>query len=180
MTFEQSEVSEIFCDIENNGYSIDALVLNAANLGIGQESLNVDIEDFTGVYKINVMWNFMMAREAAKQMKKSGGGSIVFVTSNSAIRVTENRCAYCSSKSAILAMSKSFAVDWGFVAGKTQTYEQWEGMWDLYNKDPENNSWDFDKWFHDLYRPSLHPYNPNEIKLIKRFCKLADEEFNEK
>ncbi len=88
-------------------------MLNAANLGIGQESLNVDIEDFAGVYKINVMWNFMMAREAAKQMKKSGGGSIVFVTSNSAIRVTENRCAYCSSKSAILAMSKSFAVDWG-------------------------------------------------------------------
>ena len=113
VTFEQSEVSKIFCDIEKNGYSIDTLVLNAANLGIGQESLNVDIEDFAGVYKINVMWNFMMSREAAKQMKKSGGGSIVFVTSNSALRVTENRCAYCSSKSAILAMSKSFAVDWG-------------------------------------------------------------------
>ena len=39
--------------------------------------------------------------------------SIVFINSNSALRVTENRCAYCSSKSAILAMSKSFAVDWG-------------------------------------------------------------------
>ena len=37
----------------------------------------------------------------------------MFITSNSALRVTENRCAYCSSKSAILAMSKSFAVDWG-------------------------------------------------------------------
>ena len=113
VTFEQSEVSKIFCDIEKNGYSIDTLVLNAANLGIGQESFNVDVEDFAGVYKINVMWNFMMSREAAKQMKKSGGGSIVFITSNSALRVTENRCAYCSSKSAILAMSKSFAVDWG-------------------------------------------------------------------
>lgn len=112
-TFEQDEVCKIFADIENSGYSVDSLVLNAANLGIGQESLTVDIEDFMSVYKINVAWNFMMAREAAKQMKKAEKGSIVFITSNSALRVTENRCAYCSSKSAILAMSKSFAVDWG-------------------------------------------------------------------
>ena len=46
-------------------------------------------------------------------MKEKGKGSIVFITSNSALRVTQNRCAYCSSKSAILAMSKSFAIDWG-------------------------------------------------------------------
>lgn len=65
--------------------------------------------------------------------------------------------------------------NWGFVAGKYQTYEPWEGMWDNYAKDPAHNGWDFDKWFHDLYRPSLHPYNPNEIALIKRFCTLADE-----
>lgn len=112
-TFEQDEVCEIFADIEKNGFRVDSLVLNAANLGIGQESLSVSVEDFMGVYKINVAWNFMMAREAAKQMKTAHKGSIVFITSNSALRVTENRCAYCSSKSAILAMSKSFAVDWG-------------------------------------------------------------------
>ncbi len=67
--------------------------------------------------------------------------------------------------------------NWGFVAGKYQTYEPWVGMWDRYYEDPEHFSWDFDKWFHDLYRPSLYPYNPNEINLIKKFCKLADEEF---
>ena len=46
-------------------------------------------------------------------MKEKGGGAIVFIGSNSAIRVTENRLAYCSSKSAILGMNKSLAVDWG-------------------------------------------------------------------
>ncbi len=112
-TFEQEEVTAIFDDIKNLGYSIDTLVLNAANLGIGQESLTLDMNDFEGVYKINVFWNFMMSREAAKQMKEKGKGSIVFITSNTALRVTENRCAYCSSKSAILAMSKSLAVDLG-------------------------------------------------------------------
>lgn len=112
-TFEQDEVTEIFNDIKSLGFSIDTLVLNAANLGIGQESLSLDMSDFEGVYKINVFWNFMMARQAAKQMKEKGKGSIVFITSNTAYRVTENRCAYCSSKSAILAMSKSLAVDLG-------------------------------------------------------------------
>lgn len=111
--FEQDEVTAIFADIAEAGFSVDAIVLNAANLGIGQESLHVDMDDFEGVYKINVFWNFMMAREAAKQMRQKGKGAVVFITSNSALRVTENRCAYCSSKSAILAMSKSFAVDWG-------------------------------------------------------------------
>ena len=75
--------------------------------------MDVDIKEFMNVYNTNIGWNFMMAREAAKQMKEIHKGSIVFITSNSAIRVTENRCAYCSSKSAILAMSKSFAIDWG-------------------------------------------------------------------
>lgn len=131
--FDQKEVSAIFADIAASGFSVDAIVLNAANLGIGQESLSVDMEDFEGVYRINVFWNFMMAREAAKQMKQKGKGSVVFIASNSAQRVTENRCAYCSTKSAILAMSKSFAVDWGkygirsncVLSGMIKT-ERWE------------------------------------------------------
>ena len=111
--FNQEEVIAIFEDVKNRGYLIDSIVLNAANLGLNQESLTVDIYEFSSVYKINVLWNFMMVREAAKQMMQIGKGSVVFITSNSALRVTENRCAYCSSKSAILAMSKSLAVDWG-------------------------------------------------------------------
>ena len=111
--FNEENVKSIFNDIREMGYLLDTLVLNAANLGIGQESLTVDIEEFMNVYNTNVGWNFLMAREACKQMMEKKKGSIVFITSNSALRVTGNRCAYCSSKSAILAMSKSFAFDWG-------------------------------------------------------------------
>ncbi len=113
VTLDEEEVKAIFDDIRANGYLLDTLVLNAANLGIGQVSLDVDINDFMAVYTTNIGWNFLMAREAAKQMKEKVKGAIVFIGSNSSVRVTENRCAYCSSKSAINAMSKSFAVDWG-------------------------------------------------------------------
>ena len=111
--FNEENVKSIFADIRAQGYLLDTLVLNAANLGTGQVSLDVDIDEFMNVYNTNIGWNFMLAREAAKQMKEKHKGSIVFITSNSALRVTMDRCAYCSSKSAILAMSKSFAVDWG-------------------------------------------------------------------
>ncbi|MBR3222995.1 MAG: cellulase family glycosylhydrolase [Kiritimatiellae bacterium] len=67
---------------------------------------------------------------------------------------------------------------WGFVAGKYQTYEPWEGMWNEIEKGSEiGKSYDMTKWFHDLYRPSLRPYDPKEIELIKRFNKMADEDF---
>ena len=66
--------------------------------------------------------------------------------------------------------------NWGFVAGKYQTYEPWEGTWKRYEADPTLNI-DFTKWFHDLYRPNHRPYDPREIALIKRFCALADEDF---
>ena len=112
-TLDEDEVKAIFNDIRKEGYLLDTLVLNAANLGIGQVSLEVEIEEFMSVYTTNIGWNFLMAREAARQMKEKGSGAIVFIGSNSSLRVTENRCAYCSSKSAINAMSKSFAVDWG-------------------------------------------------------------------
>ena len=67
---------------------------------------------------------------------------------------------------------------WGLVAGKYQTYEPWNSVWDQYDKNPKLD-WDFTKWFHDLYRPSLHPYDPKEIELMKRFAQMADEDFEQ-
>ena len=66
--------------------------------------------------------------------------------------------------------------NWGFVAGKYQTYEPYNGIWDAYENNPSMD-FDFTKWYHDLYRPSLHPYNPRETDLIKRFADLADKEY---
>ena len=63
---------------------------------------------------------------------------------------------------------------WGFVIGKTQTNEPWDAMWEAYDRGEAQN-YDFTKWQHDLFRPNLRPYNPNEIELIEHFNKLADK-----
>lgn len=66
--------------------------------------------------------------------------------------------------------------NWGFVAGKYQTFEPSNYAWEAYEKDP-TFAYDFTKWMHDLYRPSLRPYDPREIELIQRFCAYADADF---
>ena len=73
-------------------------------------------------------------------------------------------------------LEKIGCYNWGFVAGKYQTYEPWEGTWERYADGTEPDV-DFTKWFHDLYRPNHRPYDPNEIALIQRFCALADWDF---
>lgn len=70
--------------------------------------------------------------------------------------------------------------NWGFVAGLYQTYEPWNGVWQSYEQGKADHV-NFKVWFHDLYRPNLHPYDPHEIELIQRYCKMADIDFaNEK
>ena len=68
--------------------------------------------------------------------------------------------------------------NWGFVAGLSQTYEPWEYMYQRYSAGERDI--DFTKWQHDLFRPSLRPYDPREIELIERFCLLADTRHGQK
>lgn len=72
-------------------------------------------------------------------------------------------------------LEKVGCYNWGFVAGKYQTYEPWNSTWQRYDADPSIDV-DFTKWFHDLYRPSHRPYDPKEIEIIKRYSRLADED----
>ena len=109
----EEQVLAAFADIRARGYLLDTLVCNAANLGIGQDTLSVDIKEFMEVINTNIGWNFMIAREAARQMKDKGKGAIVFINSNTAYRAIPSRCAYSTSKGGILSMSRALAIDLG-------------------------------------------------------------------
>lgn len=68
---------------------------------------------------------------------------------------------------------------WGLVAGKYQTYEPWEHMWNDIAKG-RGESYDMSKWFHDLLRPSLRPYDPRETNVICRINAEMDAEHQAK
>lgn len=74
----------------------------------------------------------------------------------------------------LLYANKIGAYNWGFVLGKYQTHEPWNGIWE---KMDAGQDFDVTKWQHDLFRPSHRPYNPKEIKLIEYYNKKADERF---
>lgn len=115
----EQRVKDIFNDIDKNELFVETVCLNAADLGFGADPakgmsfFEVSVEDFRRVLETNLVWNFMIVRQAAIRMRKYHKGAIVFIGSNTSYRAIPNRAAYGASKGGINAMSKSFAIDLG-------------------------------------------------------------------
>ena len=71
-TMSETALKAIFDDMKAEGYLLDCLVLNAANMGIKQEFLTVSLEDFSDVIYTNMIWNFILVRQAAFHMIEKG------------------------------------------------------------------------------------------------------------
>jgi hypothetical protein len=56
------------------------------------------------------------------------------------------------------------AINWGFVAGKSQTNYPWESWVKEFTAEPE-------VWFHDIFRPDGTPYSADEVAFIKNIVK---------
>lgn len=52
------------------------------------------------------------------------------------------------------------AINWGFVAGKTNTIFAWD--------EPKPDQKEPELWFHDIYRQDKTPFDANEVELIKK------------
>lgn len=71
-----------------------------------------------------------------------------------------------STFEAILPIAKKYkvaAINWGFVAGKTQTYLPWDSWEKPYVGDRQPAV-----WFHDIFRSNGTPYNQAEVDFIKQ------------
>lgn len=65
----------------------------------------------------------------------------------------------------ILPIAKSHnvaAINWGFVAGKTQTYLPWDSWQKPYVLSPPP------VWFHEVFYPDGRPYREREVELIRQ------------
>lgn len=138
-TVDEASVDALFAWLDDKKISLDALVLNAADQGLGMAIFENPLTDFMRVININMVWNFCLCEHAAARMKEAGGGSIVFVNSNTAYRAIPNRIAYSASKSGQLGMMRALAIDLGkfnirvnaVLPGMIRT-ERWEKNPDFY------------------------------------------------
>jgi NAD(P)-dependent dehydrogenase (short-subunit alcohol dehydrogenase family) len=89
---------------------IDMLVNNAA-ITIRKDVMETTMEDVDEIFNINLKGYLSFAQDAAKLMiKQKRGGSIVFVTSVNAVAPLPPQAMYSSSKAAIEAMMRCFAI----------------------------------------------------------------------
>jgi NAD(P)-dependent dehydrogenase (short-subunit alcohol dehydrogenase family) len=94
---------------------IDGLVNNA---GINNYARAVDetADDVRRLFEVNVVAPFDLARRCVEHMRAADGGSIVNITSMSAIvttGLTVPSAGYCASKAALAHMTRELAVQWG-------------------------------------------------------------------
>jgi 3-oxoacyl-[acyl-carrier protein] reductase len=101
------------------------------------------LTDFMRVLNTNVVWNYCFTEQAALRMKEKGGGSVVFINSNTAYRAIPDRIAYEASKGGQLGMMRGLALDLGkynirvnaVLPGMIKT-DRWEKNPDFYKSVP--------------------------------------------
>jgi NAD(P)-dependent dehydrogenase (short-subunit alcohol dehydrogenase family) len=87
-------------------------VVNSAGTGRNLSAMDTDASAFRQLLEVNLVGNFVVAREAARQMAAGAGGSIVNITSVSGIRGNAGRAAYGASKGGLDALTRVLAAEW--------------------------------------------------------------------
>ena len=115
LKFDISQSDKIAEFIENAtnelGGSLDGIVNNA---GITQDNLAIrmSLEEWQKVININLTSTFLMSKFAIKKMLKNKSGKIVNITSVVGHTGNLGQANYTASKAAIVAMSKSLAIEY--------------------------------------------------------------------
>ena len=112
-TVDETSVIKMFDELDEKGIFVEVLVLNAADQGLNMKIFENPLTDFMHVINTNITWNYFLSENAAKRMKDNGGGSIIFINSNTAYRAIPNRIAYSASKGGQLGMMRAMALDLG-------------------------------------------------------------------
>lgn len=92
------------------GARLAGLVSSAArgeNLGF----LDLSLDQMRAIYDLNLFALAHLAQQVARRMKDTGGGSIINITTASALRANAGRAAYGSSKAAVEMLSKVMALE---------------------------------------------------------------------
>ena len=115
LTFDISQDDKIEEFIENAttelGGSLDCIINNA---GITQDNLAIrmSLDEWKKVIDINLTSTFLLSKFAIKKMLKNKSGKIINITSVVGHTGNLGQSNYTASKAAIVAMSKSLAIEY--------------------------------------------------------------------
>ena len=108
-----SRLEEVRAMVERTMAAFAALdiLVNNAGIGVAGDIVATSEADLDRILAVNVKGVFFGCQAAIPRMLERGGGVIVNVTSAAALSAVPDRAAYIASKGAVLALTRSIAVD---------------------------------------------------------------------
>jgi 3(or 17)beta-hydroxysteroid dehydrogenase len=85
-------------------------LLNAAGIGLPNSIEDCSLAEYRRVNDVNSMGTFLGCKHAIPALAKSGGGSIVNISSVLGLRGMSHTAAYCASKGAVRSLTKTVAL----------------------------------------------------------------------
>jgi NAD(P)-dependent dehydrogenase (short-subunit alcohol dehydrogenase family) len=110
---DEAEVKDMVEKAISEYKKVDILVNNA---GISQLSYtateDLPIEEWDKIIAVNLRGTFLCCKHVGKQMIRSGGGSIINISTTAGMTGVPRAPAYCASKAGIILLTKSLALEW--------------------------------------------------------------------
>lgn len=88
------------------------ILVNNAGMNIRVPSIEYREEDWDKVLNVNLKAVFLCCQAAGRPMMRQGGGKIINVASMTSVVGIPTIPAYCSSKGAVVQLTKTLAVEW--------------------------------------------------------------------
>jgi len=107
---DENEVEKTYAEVVKEFGKLDATVNNAGIAGADKPTHELTEEEWDLVMNINVKGVFLCTKYAVPHLKKSGGGSIVNISSIYGILGAGDIPPYHASKGAVRVMSKNDAI----------------------------------------------------------------------
>lgn len=92
---------------------LDLVVCNAGITGTPGGIESLDLEDYDRVMRINLRSMVVLTQLALPHLAKSGGGSVVLVSSVAGIRGNSAISSYALAKAGVAQLARNIAVEWG-------------------------------------------------------------------
>ena len=106
----EEQVAAAFDRLDEHWGRLDVLVNNAGIYAQG-DVVSTSLDDWERLQRVNVTGAFVCAKYAVPLMQRGGGGSIINVASEAGLVGIPGQLAYNVSKAALIAMTRSMAVD---------------------------------------------------------------------
>jgi 3-oxoacyl-[acyl-carrier protein] reductase len=106
-----AEIVRMFGEVETRLGRLDGLVNNAARF-TGFDPLEIGEADWDAIHSVNLKAVFFCSQQAARIMRRHGGGRIVNISSLGGILPWARHAHYCASKAGVIMLTRALAKAW--------------------------------------------------------------------